>query len=199
MFCMGRSPDPPLFFIFVLAYFCGSACLHVARYKRLVSQKRCSKENMREKVRTVRITLQLFVVSKYSWLRCRKCLVCFLLYWGEYLNLIHCFFRVWLLSLKFGHLRFFFSAAEVQSEGKKKWLRLFLICILFFLMLSLVTIRWFSPPKRVVACLVTLVGSAAPCLPSLVCLRKRKTSFWLCRSVQLACVSLCERLSCVGS
>lgn len=102
------SSPPPLFFIFVLAYFCGSACLHVARYKRLVSQKRCSKENMREKVRTVRITLQLFVVSKYSWLHCRKCLVCFLLYWGEYLNLIHCFFRVWLLSLKFGHLRFFF-------------------------------------------------------------------------------------------
>lgn len=171
----GTVPPPPpallRLCVGLLSLFSLFAC-----YKRLVSQKRCSKENMREKVCTVRITLQLFVVSKYSWLHCRECLVCFLLYWGEYLNLIHCLFRVWLLSLKFGHLRFlfffFFLRLKYKVRGKK-WLRLFLICILFFRMLSLVTIRWFSPPKRVVKSLVTLMGSAAPCLPSLVCLRKR--------------------------
>uniref|UniRef100_A0A224Y5B7 Uncharacterized protein n=1 Tax=Rhipicephalus zambeziensis TaxID=60191 RepID=A0A224Y5B7_9ACAR len=59
-----------------------------ACYKR---QEWCSKENT-HKVRAVCFTLQLLAVSKYSsmWLHCGS-LVCLLLYWKEYLNLIDFF------------------------------------------------------------------------------------------------------------
>lgn len=116
MLCLGQSLPPA-----VLRLCVGSLSLFslFARYKRLVLRKRCSRENTREKVRTARIILQLFVVSKYSWLHCRECLVCFLLYWGEYLNLIHCFFsfasffEIWSFKI------FFFLQLKYKVRGKR--------------------------------------------------------------------------------